>query len=277
MSFSRVLVEDAPRLKYEPDLSLPNRHWGQRKLLMAEIEFLVKFATSDCKTVVYAGASPGEHVPFLSEMFPKLEFVLYDPRPFGIQSTERISLKQQFFADKDAKEFADRKDVLFLSDIRNLPENFKTTVSQSQIDQNIKKDMKDQMRWHEIVKPVASLLKFRLPWDDEKTEYLDGELFLPVWGPRSTTECRLAVTGMKTKVYDNRKYEEQMAYFNRKTRSTSFDSVSESHILSSWLQKNSTTDKRDVSHLSLDITEMFGKNKHRLVQTRHHTIKRRKT
>jgi hypothetical protein len=40
------------------------------------------------------------------------------------------------------------------------------------------------------------MLKFRLPYTppDAATEYLDGQLFLPVWGGRTTTETRLIVT-----------------------------------------------------------------------------------
>jgi hypothetical protein len=31
---------------------------------------------------VYAGASPGEHIPYLCMLFPQVHFILIDPRPF---------------------------------------------------------------------------------------------------------------------------------------------------------------------------------------------------
>ena len=64
------------------------------------------------------------------------------------------------------------------------------------------------------MKPAASMLKFRLPWGDGVSEYLAGKIYLPVWGPQTTTETRLIVTDIKEASYDNRKYEEQMFYFN---------------------------------------------------------------
>ena len=71
------------------------------------------------------------------------------------------------------------------------------------------------MRWHDILKPHRSMLKFRLSWQPGMTEYLDGffclcfsiydicvsiisiilmelgNLHLPIWGPVTTTESRL--------------------------------------------------------------------------------------
>lgn len=53
----RILTDDSPRLPYrrrnmEGKSAL---HWGQRKLLISEIEFLTRFGEDGC-CVVYAGA-----------------------------------------------------------------------------------------------------------------------------------------------------------------------------------------------------------------------------
>ena len=57
-------------------------HWGQRKLLFSEIEFLTLYGHL-AKTVVYAGAAPGTHINYLSkELFPEHKWVLVDPAPF---------------------------------------------------------------------------------------------------------------------------------------------------------------------------------------------------
>jgi cap2 methyltransferase len=72
-----------------------------------------------------------------------------------------------------------------------------------------------------IMQPRSSMLKFRLPWNNRETEYLDGDIRLPIWGPTATTESRLITPlndpGSK-KLYDNTKYEQQMMNFNVHTR-----------------------------------------------------------
>jgi hypothetical protein len=53
-------------------------HWGQRKLLLTEIEFLTRYGhLSD--TVIYAGAAPGTHTAVLAALFPKHKFHLHSP------------------------------------------------------------------------------------------------------------------------------------------------------------------------------------------------------
>jgi len=105
-------------------------HWGQRKLMLAEMEFLTLYYDEAC-TVVYAGAAPGTHMVCLAELFPKLKFVLVDPRPFSshlvkaqgrmlVEGTEepRIKIRQGFFTDEMANEFSQCAGVLFISDVR---------------------------------------------------------------------------------------------------------------------------------------------------------------
>ena len=59
-------------------------HWGQRKLLMSELEFLLLYARKDdVQQVVYAGAAPGKHTNYLSQLFPQLRFHLVDPARFS--------------------------------------------------------------------------------------------------------------------------------------------------------------------------------------------------
>ena len=56
-------------------------HWGQRKLLLTEIDFLnycLKYRDEKIH-ILYAGAAHGTHLPFLLNLFPNLTFHLYDP------------------------------------------------------------------------------------------------------------------------------------------------------------------------------------------------------
>ena len=72
-------------------------HWGQRKLLLSEIEFLARFSEPGI-TCVYAGAAPGTHIPYLTQLFPEVaRFVLVDPSPFICKPSERIVVRQEFF------------------------------------------------------------------------------------------------------------------------------------------------------------------------------------
>lgn len=67
------------------------------------------------------------------------------------------------------------------------------------------------------------MLKFRLPWGDGESEYLNGKIMLPVWGPQTTTEARLVITSIEYRKYDNLKYGDQMFYFNSITRVQFYD------------------------------------------------------
>ena len=66
----------------------------------------------------------------------------------------------------------------------------------------IKTDMDLQKKWFLKLKPYKALLKFRLPWNKEECEYLDGKLYLQCWAGRHSTETRLVPNG-KMKIYDN--------------------------------------------------------------------------
>jgi hypothetical protein len=63
------------------------------------------------------------------------------------------------------------------------------------------------------------MLKFRLPWEDGTSVYLNGNLYFAAFGGQTTTETRVVVEkGASKKEYDHKIYEEQMFYFNRMVR-----------------------------------------------------------
>jgi len=212
----RVLAADAPKLPYRRrkyDMKSVI-HWGQRKLLLSEIEFLTNYGHPE-SDIVYAGAAPGIHIPYLAGLFPDNKWILIDPAKFceEVNRHERISARQEFFTDATCKEFAG-KQVLFISDIRSAnPSKQKW----QEVEHQVKEDMDAQKRWHELMKPLKSILKFRLPWDPGSTSYLDGLIYLPVWGPQTTSEARLVPTS-GTKDYDHTDYEQQMFCFNTVSR-----------------------------------------------------------
>ncbi|QPB44310.1 poly A polymerase regulatory subunit [Medusavirus stheno T3] len=252
--FSRVLAPDATRMPYRRRRGENKSviHWGQRKLLMSEIEFLTLYGhTSTSRTVVYAGAAPGTHTNWLADIFPDLKFVLVDPNPFVARPTDRVEIVKDYFTDETAQKYAGQS-VLFISDVRTA--NWREQTEKD-VEKHVMHDMLAQQRWVEIMKPSMSMLKFRLPYPDREgcqgaTEYLDGEVFLPVWGPQTTTETRLVTPGTAKRQWDHTVYEQQMFFFNTQVRvglyehdvratglDRCYDCTSEVRILRDYLDK----------------------------------------
>ena len=276
ISFTRRLHWDAPRVEYRDDQSAKGTHWGQRKLLMSEIEFLTRHG-SRSQIVVYAGAAPGVHMRALQELFEDHVFVLVDPAPFSVDESHSVSLIKEPFTDELATQFAAMfgGDMLFISDIRS--SGFVADGAEKH-EQSIRKDMQDQMRWHSIMKPVKSMLKFRLPFESGSTVYLDGDIMLPVWGPVGTAECRLiADRNAGVVAYDHTRHEQQMFHFNTVARiglynhdikgegiDHCFDCMSEIHILKTYLLQSGCPRRRlqcCVSMLSRRLSRLLSKRR----------------
>jgi Poly A polymerase regulatory subunit len=254
-----------PYREREEDEIIETQHHGQRKLLCSELALLLMIDTDKEYTVVYAGAAPGLHTPYLSEKFKNITFHLYDPRRFGIDPTNRIKLFKGLFTNDIALSYQYNENVIFISDIRSLTD-----------EQTIWNEMQQQQKWCIIMKPQLASLKFRLPWIipnaagenqnilkgldgkvniiDGVVEYLNGDIHLPIWGCVSTTECRLVVDKNRHKYeirdYDCKLYESQMSFFNRITRPSfyyqpckiekfnrNFDCASEVEILTQYVKK----------------------------------------
>lgn len=112
------------------------------------------------------------------------------------------------------------------------------------------------MQWYHLLESGAGLLKFRLPWSEGTTRYLSGKTYLPIWGPQTTTETRLLVTNSTNMIeWDNKKYEEQLFYFNNITRQSiykhdvisegldyCYDCAAEVYVLKAYL--SSSEDRR---------------------------------
>jgi len=203
-------------------------HWGQRKLFISEVEFLTEFSQEN-DVVIYAGSAPGNHLKYLcEELFPQLKFVLIDPNPFNqpLRTVKNVSIMQEYFTNAIAEEFSQLKDqsgannILFLSDIRTADP---LSMTPERNEECILEDLSMQKGWLEILKPRHSMLKFRLPFTEGKTTYFKGKIYLPVWGRKWTTECRLVISEQdiiqgNMVDYDNLKHSDQMFYFNNVTR-----------------------------------------------------------
>lgn len=251
----RILPSEMKREKYHSRTKEIKNviHWGQRKLLLSEIEFLTLYckifdskvhvaekSTESLGTqsrqamlpiyVVYAGSAPGTHILYLAKLFPTIHFELYDPREFSpkLKQCDRIKTHVQYFTDETANEWKSEehkdKTILFISDIRT---GDTESMSSEEVEKRVKIDNQWQMGWYYIMKPELSMFKFRLPYDsDGTTEYLDGDIYLQAYAPATSTETRLIVgKDAKLKTYDDRKFEEQLFYFNNYERILNYDNA----------------------------------------------------
>jgi hypothetical protein len=186
-------------------------HYGQRKLLLAEVQFLSDYYNPDDDPLfVYAGAAPGISIALIKKLFPKLRMHLYDPASFIAEETDKIKIftnDDGMFNDDTIAKFKGEH-VLFMSDIRS--GNSEDETFDLEVDEN----MKQQMRWCILLQKqgsfVAASLKFRLPYKKiarTYTTYLDGVIHAQCWAPLSSTEGRLCLSEIKTRRYDDQTYE----------------------------------------------------------------------
>jgi cap2 methyltransferase len=207
-------------------------HWGQLKLMLTEIEFLLLASKeyfdnkmTNKMIMVYAGAAPGDHIDYLSELFPHVYFELYDPNKFTIKPTDKIKIHtgvvDGFFTDKNAKYWKDSTDyIIFCSDIRT------NTDDGTANEDDVKNNMELQYGWWKIMNPDLSMFKFRLPWSAGETEYPDGDVYIQPFPGATSTETRIIIKKDAPIVsYDNKLYEELLFYHNNVVRKHKFDSI----------------------------------------------------
>jgi len=269
----RSLPDDFPQASWSSRIKTRNLHWGQLKLLMGEIDFLNWADTDDnIHIVVYAGAAPGNHIPFLSLLFPKLFFILYDPADFDIEPSSTIVIRQEFFTDEVAHLYKGMG-VIFISDIRLGSDNEK------EHEHLVHKDNCSMERWVEIMEPMRASLKFRFPfdWKDPSYRYLNGTIHVQQFAPPTSAETRLWIGSDRDKrLYDVKSYEEKLFYYNTEYRNRSFldlepifginfDTWATFQILLEYLQKNDLIANKEppflkIAAMILDIQEALGKD-----------------
>lgn len=275
----RVYNDNLPRRPFNPDIVETqhvkcNLHWGQRKLLMSEIDFLNRYYDdydqSKDKYLLYVGASPGHHINYLKKMFPDIHFILYDKVKTAVELDDHAEFHHKYFDQQEAEKYKD-KNLFFVCDIRNLDVGKLKGDERTGIRHGIiGDDMSKQMEWVKIMNPKQSLLKFKLTWLSEKTEYLDGTVYFQVWNTMGSNEQRLVPDkSYKTKIWNNITYEEICAYFNHETRFKKIkhnfgnclgqyhESVVEGLILKEYVEKfepDITDINTRICEISLSIT-----------------------
>jgi hypothetical protein len=223
-------------------------HWGQKKLLLSEIQFFTRICkTLNTKTlkdfaVVYIGSAGGHHLPILYNLFPDLIWLLYDPAPFSNEvmkhptKDKSVFVYNMFFTDDTldhVRKNCQGRKILFISDIR---------VDNKEED--IIKDMRNQAFWGTELNSPFMLHKFRLPYEELETipksnlqfklndklftnpnfkttknmMYLKGDIYLQIFPPPYSGELRLYVEQKNGKYefaeYDYLDIENRLVYFN---------------------------------------------------------------
>tara|TARA_R110001599_G_scaffold353841_1_gene599813 strand:+ start:22381 stop:25320 length:2940 start_codon:yes stop_codon:yes gene_type:complete len=226
-------------------------HWGQRKLLLSEIDFFTQNLKAGEKAVaIYIGACPFDHGPALLDRFPDLNMLLFDPRDNWSKELrsnkyqERIKIVTGFLDEKEIETIVGRisakmqlsnnekKKYFFISDIRNMS-NGDNGIVENQL--NIHLDM--QLQKNLAIKLYEGLskigidlicsLKFHLPFvyeiGNEDYEYGKGTLHTQPWARPHSAELRLwwnPKDGMTT--YNKRKLEDIMMYHNMINRDQNY-------------------------------------------------------
>lgn len=229
-------------------------HFGQLKLFFSELLFLSMHARPN-DLVVYVGAAPGYHTTMLADMFPFINFDLWDPREFETGDRTNIRLFNEFFTDISAKSYMENKErILFMCDLRNMQvRHYKDDVNK--IDEIVDDDMSMQMRWCRMIKPAHCYLKFRLPYEIPKTKYLKGTIYLQPYSPFST-EARLLTNDYNTETtYDNKLFDQKLAYHNAYNRCLS----KKYEIWGKIMARNDLLNNWDNA-FSLRITYLYLKN-----------------
>jgi hypothetical protein len=205
------------------------QQWGERKLMLLELEFLTQYAVRPGTVVIYANCAPATRMPYLSSLFPHVQFVLVDPVPLDFDESQlpNVSVKQQQFDDALATEFAataqsEAKTLLFIANATSdSPNGYLAGAGDDSgyVDEAAftMEKMTAQAHWHRLLNSAKSLLKFTLPWTDDKTKYLDGDIVLPIWSGPTSTETRLVPNG-NYRDWSHRHYEEQLMHYNNVTR-----------------------------------------------------------
>lgn len=220
------LTADHPQTPYQRSSDKRSVHWGQLKLLSVELYFLSAFATDET-TVLYVGAAPGNHIQVLAQMFPTVNWELYDPRPFNIRPTDRIRIHQELFTDPLASIWAQRPGrKLLISDIRGEYIRGGDDFDHSRNEATVARDQALQAGWFRTIRPDQALFKFRLPYvtpielaKGATREYLDGRILLQPFAPVTSTETRLIPKpDGSTREYDIVQYESQLYHHNTRDR-----------------------------------------------------------
>jgi hypothetical protein len=150
------------------------------------IEFLNEYGDLAPK-MVYAGAPLApEQALFLSFLFPDHEFVLIGLNQLAVDSgadSENVEVMRVLLTPELASTFQGEDTLLFVNPDKGV------LADQS-------REMARQLIWVKAMRPKAYSTHFQLFWKPGETTFLDGNLYLPIWGHATGTESRCVGTSL---------------------------------------------------------------------------------
>lgn len=269
------ILENNKSIEYQSRSQRPTTtiHWGQLKLFLSTLQFLLYYAPRSQKVyIVYPGSASGFNINLLSKMFPQCYWYLIDPNPFYKELKKNphiLEIRNEYFTNELAeyyKKLLNEKYTLFISDIR--------TTIKDQFEDDINENNKWQKEWVDIIKPDYAQLKFRIPRNESNEyEYFDGECYLQIYPPHASTETRLVVKkNAKIKLYKLDEYENQLYYHNRILRASvypykenikgldhCYDCAAFVSLIRNYIYKYRKIEKRNINNLIKDILKKLVK------------------
>ena len=151
--------------------------YGQIKLILIEIEFItrIKKKNIEFKNFYVCGAAPGIHYYLLSQMYPEIQFILYDKRKFydKLYKQKNVTINKYYCTQDVIKTF---NNGVFVSDLRSLEiEDNKLNNKKNII---YCRDMYEQLFLYKLTNCCACLLKFKVPEQLISFPYIKGELLI---------------------------------------------------------------------------------------------------
>lgn len=186
-----------------------------RWTLLSLIEFLNEYGDLASK-MVYAGAPlPPDQVQFLSFLFPDHQFVLIGMNQIALDSgkdSENVEVMRVLLTPELASTFQGEDTLLFANPAKGI------LADQS-------REMARQLVWVQAMRPKAYSTRFSLPYPppDRTTTFLDGDIYLPIWGHATGTESRCLGTSLRTREFSHRDYEQYMFYHNTVRRTQYYE------------------------------------------------------
>lgn len=214
-------------------------HSGKLKAFLNELHFLTQNARPG-DLVIRSATGTNDHMGLLADMFPGVEFHVYDsPCVNTAIGRPNVLHIQRRLCYPDARERAtdpisDR--TLFICDTRTVEREWDPVANKMVAKKDaemtaarILSDLALQRTLLLAICPRAALLKFRLPYGDHgEVEYLDGDIHVQPFSQKGSSEARLHVRRNQqqrfpTKRYIPGDYERAMFHYNMVDRRAHFD------------------------------------------------------
>lgn len=198
-----LIKRTSDRIHYEFDID-------EFKMCLMNILFLSKYS-KDNDIILYIGCGENYHIDILCELFPTLEFHLWDIKFIAKYNNKNIKMFEKKIELSDI-ELYKSKNVLLITDLRPLDYIYKDNRT------NCKSfafnSMDYQMKWIKILNP--KFMSLRLNIGKDELEHINGVIYL---SPFSKIKLDIRIFSKNDdidslRIYDKQEIENKLNYFN---------------------------------------------------------------